>query len=47
MIGGGRIILSARLGAIKESHRVAERVPSLDEIFVAHVGMPAASAPDS
>jgi ABC-2 type transport system ATP-binding protein len=26
---------------------VAERVPSLDEIFVAHVGVPAASAPDS
>ncbi len=26
---------------------VAERVPSLDEIFVAHVGMPAASAPDA
>ena len=26
---------------------VAERVPSLDEIFVAHVGMAAASAPDA
>jgi ABC-2 type transport system ATP-binding protein len=26
---------------------VAERVPSLDEIFVAHVGMPASSAPDA
>ena len=26
---------------------VAERVPSLDEVFVAHVGMPAAPAPDA
>jgi ABC-2 type transport system ATP-binding protein len=26
---------------------IAERVPSLDEIFVAYVGMPAASVPDS
>ncbi len=33
----------AGLGA----HIVAERVPSLDEIFVAHVGVPAASAADA
>ena len=26
---------------------VAERIPSLDEVFVAHVGMPAAPAPDA
>jgi ABC-2 type transport system ATP-binding protein len=39
MISQGRIALSAPLHALKESHRVAGRVPSLDEIFVAHVGM--------
>jgi ABC-2 type transport system ATP-binding protein len=46
MISQGRIVLSAPLSAIKESHRglVAERVPSLEEIFVAHVGVPAAPA---
>ncbi len=38
MINAGKIVLSAPLNAIKESHRVGERVPSLDEIFVAHVG---------
>jgi hypothetical protein len=42
MINGGRIVLSAPLKAIKESHRVGERVPSLDEIFIARVGKPAA-----
>jgi ABC-2 type transport system ATP-binding protein len=98
MIHQGRIVLSAPLDEIKESHRrltvhfaqsrreppavagvlrwdgggqewtavhrggsgelqaalagcgariVAERVPSLDEIFVAHVGVPAAPVPDS
>jgi ABC-2 type transport system ATP-binding protein len=98
MISQGKIVLSAPLDAIKESHRcvtvrfaesrpqpptgadvlrwegggqdwtavvrggpgelqaavagwgariVAERVPSLDEVFVAHVGMPAASASDA
>ncbi len=46
MISRGSIVLSAPLDAIKESHRTAERVPSLDEIFVARVGMPA-SAPDA
>ena len=47
MISQGRIVLSAPLDAIKESHRVDGRVPSLDEIFVAHVGMPAAPGPDA
>jgi len=47
MINQGRIVLSDRLDAIKESHRVDGRVPSLDEIFVALVGVPAAPAPDA
>jgi ABC-2 type transport system ATP-binding protein len=38
MISHGRIVLSAPLNEIKESHRVDGRVPSLNEIFVAHVG---------
>src|SRR6202795_1724013 len=38
MISQGRIVLSAPLEDIRESHRVAGRVPSLNEIFVAHVG---------
>jgi ABC-2 type transport system ATP-binding protein len=38
MIAGGRIVLSAPLAEIKEAHRVGDRVPSLDEIFVARVG---------
>ena len=38
MISEGRIVLSGALDAIKESHRVDGRVPSLDEIFVARVG---------
>jgi ABC-2 type transport system ATP-binding protein len=50
MISQGKIVLSAPLDAIKESHRVGERVPSLEEVFVAHVGapigIPAAPAPD-
>jgi ABC-2 type transport system ATP-binding protein len=44
MINEGRIILSGPLEAIRESHRVDGRVPSLDEIFVARVGMAAAAA---
>ena len=44
MINQGKILLSASLQAIKESHRVGERVPSLDEIFVAHVAAAAAPA---
>ena len=38
MINGGRIVLSAPLKEILEQHRVGDRLPSLDEIFVAHVG---------
>lgn len=38
MINHGKIVLSASLDAIRESHRVDGRVPSLDEIFVARVG---------
>jgi len=44
MISHGRIVLSGALAAIKESHRRGERVPSLDEIFIARVGTPGASA---
>ena len=47
MINEGKIVLSAPLVAIKESHRVNGRVPSLEEIFVAHVGMPATSDPEA
>ena len=47
MISQGKIVLSAPLDAIRESHRVDGRVPSLDEIFVAHVGMPAAPSQDA
>jgi ABC-2 type transport system ATP-binding protein len=44
MINSGKIVLSAALETIREVHRVDGRVPSLDEIFVARVGMsPAAS----
>ena len=38
MIREGRIVLDAPLHEIRESHRVDGRVPSLDEIFVAHAG---------
>src|SRR3989442_10577922 len=38
MISHGKIVVSAPLAAIRESHRVGELVPSLDEIFVARVG---------
>src|SRR5216110_3342190 len=34
MVSGGRIALSGPLAEIKESHRVGQRVPSLDEVFV-------------
>jgi ABC-2 type transport system ATP-binding protein len=44
MIHQGKVVLSAPLTEIRNSHRVGESVPSLDEIFVAHVGMPAAPA---
>ena len=45
MIHDGKIVLSAPLDAIRESHHVDGRVPSLDEIFVALVGASAAAAP--
>ncbi len=41
MINRGKIVLSASLDSIRESHRVDGRVPSLDEIFVTRVGMSA------
>jgi ABC-2 type transport system ATP-binding protein len=41
MISHGTIVLSAPLDVIRESHRVDGRVPSLEEIFIAHVGTPA------
>ena len=44
MISQGRIALSGPLADIRESHKVGDRIPSLDEIFVAHAGMSAASA---
>jgi ABC-2 type transport system ATP-binding protein len=44
MINEGKIVLSAPLDAIRESHRVDGRVLSLDEIFVARVGTPASAA---
>ena len=47
MISEGRIALSAPLEAIRETHRVDGRVPSLSEIFVAHVGTPAVSSPET
>jgi ABC-2 type transport system ATP-binding protein len=47
MISHGRIVLSAPLAAIRESHRVGDRFPTLDEIFVAHVGDSAAPPPDA
>jgi ABC-2 type transport system ATP-binding protein len=43
MIDEGKIVLSAPLEAIRESHRVNGRVPSLDEIFIARVGTSAAA----
>jgi ABC-2 type transport system ATP-binding protein len=47
MIHLGKVVLSAPLADIRDSHRLGERVPSLDEIFVAHVGMPAAPASEA
>ena len=47
MISEGRIALSAPLDEIRESHRVNGRVPSLNEIFVTHVGTPAVSTPET
>ncbi len=47
MISHGKVVLSAPLAVIRESHRVDGRVPSLDEIFVARVGMSAKPVPDA
>jgi ABC-2 type transport system ATP-binding protein len=47
MIHQGKVVLSATLAVIKESHRVGDRVPSLDEIFVARVGTSAGSTPET
>ena len=44
MINHGRIVLSASLDIIRESHRVDGRVLSLDEIFIARVGASTAAA---
>ncbi|MDP9203258.1 MAG: ATP-binding cassette domain-containing protein [Gemmatimonadota bacterium] len=46
MINEGKIVLSAPLDVIRESHRVDGRAPSLDEIFVARVGTSAAAGPE-
>jgi ABC-2 type transport system ATP-binding protein len=43
MINEGKIVLSGSLDAVRESHSVDGRVPSLDEIFVARVGTSAAA----
>jgi ABC-2 type transport system ATP-binding protein len=47
MISHGTIVMSGTLADIRESHRVGDRVPSLDEIFVARVGASAAPLPDA
>ena len=44
MISGGRIVVSAPLDEIKESHRSGDRLPTLDEIFIAHA---AGAAPEA
>jgi ABC-2 type transport system ATP-binding protein len=44
LIHHGRIALSAPLEAVREAHRTGERVPSLEEIFVAQVGAPVADS---
>jgi ABC-2 type transport system ATP-binding protein len=44
MISGGKILLSAPLAAIRESHRVGDRVPSLNEVFHSRAGSPMTTA---
>jgi ABC-2 type transport system ATP-binding protein len=44
MINKGKVVLSAPLDEIKQSHSVDGRVPSLDEIFVALAGESSAEA---
>ena len=43
MINEGRVALSAPLAALKQASKVGDRVPSLDEIFVSHVGRSAST----
>jgi ABC-2 type transport system ATP-binding protein len=45
MISAGSIVLSGPLAALKESSRAGDRLPSLEELFVAHVGTPPGSTP--
>lgn len=45
MISEGRILLSAPLADIRDSHRLDGRVPSLDEVFHSLVGTPASPLP--
>jgi ABC-2 type transport system ATP-binding protein len=45
MISEGRILESAPLAQIRESHRVDGRVPSLSEVFHSRVGTPASPLP--
>ena len=47
MINKGKIVLSAPLSEIREAHCVNGHVPSLDEIFIARVGMSAAAASEA
>ena len=47
IIKGGKIALSATLSEIRESHRVGDVVPSLDEIFVSYVGAAAGTAKEA
>ena len=47
MINLGQIVLSGRLDDIRDSHRVDGRAPSLNEIFVAHVGTLASTPEDA
>jgi len=46
MISQGKIVLSAPLPTIKESYRTGGRLPSLEEIFIGHVGTPT-TTPDA
>ena len=47
MINQGKIVLSAPLAAIREAHRAGGRVPSLDEVFVAHAARSAAPSAEA
>lgn len=47
MISGGKIVLSGPLAELKDAHRAGDRLPSLEDIFVAHVGAKPASTQDA